>query len=85
MRRERIHKTECDNLNKHGVAAHELLGSLLLTYPAVLSIDHQQMRAAGNALRSMGLRRGEVILIAKRHPPVLGRDPNLLIGELNFL
>lgn len=85
MRRERIHKTECDNLNKHGDAAHELLGSLLLTYPAVLSIDHQQMRAAGNALRSMGLRRGEVILIAKRHPPVLGRDPNLLIGELNSL
>jgi len=84
-RKERIRKSESDNLNKHGVAAHELLGSLLLTYPAVLSIDHQQMRAAGNALRSMGLRRGEVILIARRHPPVLGRDSKLLIGLMSFL
>lgn len=43
------------------------------------------MRAAGNALREAGLRRGEVLLIARRHPPVLGRDPTLLINLINFL
>lgn len=85
MIKERMQKIESNDLNKHGQIAHEMLGSLLLTYPAVLSIDHQQMRAAGNALRSVGLRRGEVLLIARKHPQILGRDPNLLIGKLNSL
>ena len=43
------------------------------------------MRAAGNALRSAGLRRGEVLQIATRHPPVLGRDPAMLINLIQFL
>lgn len=43
------------------------------------------MRAAGNALRTAGLRRGEVLQIARRHPPVLGRDPALLINLILFL
>ena len=45
----------------------------------------RQMRAAGNALRTAGLRRREVLQIARRHPPVLGRDPTLLINLISFL
>ena len=65
--------------------AREQLGSLLLTYPALLSIDHQQMRAAGNALRAAGMRRWEVLQLARRHPPVLGRDPVALVNLVSFL
>ena len=65
--------------------AKEQLGALLLTYPAVLSIDYQRMRAAGNALRKAGMRRWEVLQIARRHPPVLGRDPAALLNLVSFL
>jgi hypothetical protein len=50
-----------------------------------VSRSFSQMRAAGNALRTAGLRRGEVLQIARRHPPVLGRDPALLINLILFL
>jgi hypothetical protein len=51
----------------------------------VLSIDYQQMRAAGNALRKAGMRRWEVLQIARRYPPVLGRDPTTLLSLVSFL
>jgi mTERF len=118
-------------------AAQKMFGSLLLSYPGVLSIEsryeppleiillynttsphtsphhtalhytptkpyhilkpsiiviqwinlacNRQMKAAGNALRTAGLRRNEVLLIARRHPPVLGRDPALLMNLISFL
>lgn len=43
------------------------------------------MRAAGNALRTAGLARSEVLLLTRRHPPVLGKDPDLLINLISFL
>jgi mTERF len=43
------------------------------------------MRAAGNALRSAGLRRFEVLQVARRHPPVLARDPTQLVYLVSFL
>eukprot|EP00596_Hydrurales_sp_CCMP1899_P008451 CAMPEP_0119041926 /NCGR_PEP_ID=MMETSP1177-20130426/14213_1 /TAXON_ID=2985 /ORGANISM="Ochromonas sp, Strain CCMP1899" /LENGTH=640 /DNA_ID=CAMNT_0007008357 /DNA_START=219 /DNA_END=2141 /DNA_ORIENTATION=- len=69
--------------NQH--PAHDMLGALLLTYPAVLSINHKQMRAAGNALRTSGLAKSEVLLLTRRHPPVLGKNPDLLINLISFL
>lgn len=53
--------------------------------PNQIKIFLRRMRDAGNALRSAGLKRGEVILLVRRHPPVLGRDPSLLINLLSFL
>lgn len=42
------------------------------------------MRAAANALRDNGLRRREVIFVAKRYPPVLGRSAADLKSILTF-
>ena len=43
------------------------------------------MRSAGNALRAVGLRRAEVLQIARRYPPVLGKDGRSLITTVSFL
>jgi hypothetical protein len=43
------------------------------------------MRLAGNALRAAGLRRADVVLLAKRFPPVLGRSPGELQALIVFL
>ena len=57
----------------------------VLFFIDIILFVFRQMRAAGNALRTAGLRRREVLQIARRHPPVLGRDPTLLINLISFL
>lgn len=102
--------------------SREQLGALLLSFPAILSIEFEyvnippslflslassitrpprtlspiplthphtyyirQMRSACNALRSAGLRRSDVVTLARRHPPLLSRPAEELKNLCLFL
>jgi hypothetical protein len=70
-------KGERENSHTSGSVMRSLR-SLITTYPAVLSIDHSQIRSVSSALRSCGLRRIDVMRLVRRFPPILERSPDLI-------
>ena len=50
------------------------LRSMITTYPAVLSIDHYQIKACIGTLRNVGLGRYDIMQLIRRYPAVLGKD-----------
>ena len=61
------------------------LRSMITTYPAVLSIDHYQIKACIGALRSVGLGRYDIMQLIRRYPAVLGKDIATIKVTFNLL
>ena len=61
------------------------LRSVITTYPAVLAVNHYQIKACIGTLRSVGLGRYDIMQLVRRYPAVLGRDIATLEVTFNFL
>lgn len=64
--------------------AYAQLNKLVQSNPKVLSTESQQMKNAANALLRSGMRRKDVIQLAKRHPTILSTSPQQLRDVMNF-
>lgn len=64
--------------------AYLQLNKLVCSNPKVLSTESQQMKNAANALLRSGMRRNDVIQLAKRHPTILSTSPQQLREIMNF-
>ena len=64
--------------------AKKQLNGLLQSNPNVLSIEYEQMRSAANALLRAGVMRRDVVQLAKRYPPILGKNADDLAALISF-
>ena len=70
---------------KARAAARASLRTLLQSNPNILSIEYQQMRRSANTLLRSGIRKKDVIELAKRYPQILNVKDNQLGPLINWL
>jgi hypothetical protein len=80
-------EVNCEDEEAFGAArqhAYVRLNKLMQSNPKVLSTESQQMKNAANALLRSGMRRKDVIQLAKRHPTILSTNPQQLRDIMTF-
>lgn len=77
--------TDTDSQPETVLRTTAMLETMLYSFPAVITADTGNMRAVANALRASGLRRTEAVVLLRKFPLTLNRNPVELRGLLEFL
>lgn len=66
-------------------ASHAILMKVTQSYPIALSVPSNQLRSLHKVLRTIGLRKFEIMKLLKNYPPVLKKSPQKVKDVLEFL